>query len=138
MVIDCKILPDTVNIFIPKIANINNTTKMNKYIKYISSYYNINYDNIEFLNTPGYCSIEYKDINYSIVEDRYISVGSGATSIYSVPVYNFASAISDATSGIVTSITITNPGFGYNQANPPKVLIESEKTLPNWSEPEME
>ena len=46
--------------------NINNTTKMNKYIKYISSYYNINYDNIEFLNTPGYCSIEYKDINYSI------------------------------------------------------------------------
>jgi len=69
-----------------------------------------------------------KDINYSIVEDRYISVGSGATSIYSVPVYNFASAISDATSGIVTSIIITNPGFGYNQANPPKVLIESEKT----------
>jgi len=69
-----------------------------------------------------------KDINYSIVEDRYISVGLGATSIYSVPAYNFASAISNTTSGIVTSIIITNPGFGYDQANPPKVLVESEKT----------
>ena len=68
------------------------------------------------------------DINYSIVEDRYISVGLGATSIYSVPAYNFASAISNTTSGIVTSIIITNPGFGYDQANPPKVLVESEKT----------
>ena len=69
-----------------------------------------------------------KDINYSIVEDRYISVGLGATSIYSIPSYNFASATSNATSGTVTSITITNPGFGYNQSDPPKVLIQSEKT----------
>ena len=83
-----------------------------------------------------------KDINYSIAEDRYISVGSNptiydnfpqswsitGTSFYSIPSYNFASATSNATSGTITSITITNPGFGYKQSDPPKVLIQSEKT----------
>ena len=83
-----------------------------------------------------------KDINYSIAEDRYISVGSNPTiydnfpqsssitghSFYSIPGYNFASATSNATSGTITSITITNPGFGYKQSDPPKVLIQSEKT----------
>jgi hypothetical protein len=69
-----------------------------------------------------------KDINYSSINNKYISVGFGATSIYSDPVYNLSSAVSSTTSGIITSIVITNPGFGYNQNNPPEVLIETEKT----------
>jgi photosystem II stability/assembly factor-like uncharacterized protein len=70
-----------------------------------------------------------KDILYTPNYDRYILVGSGATSIYSTPVYNLAKAISNVNSGIVTSITITNPGFGYNQKNPPKVSIEPDTAL---------
>ena len=69
-----------------------------------------------------------KDIKYFSIIDRYISVGSGATSIYSDSTYNFASAIANITSGIVTSITITNGGFGYDQNIPPLVLFESEPT----------
>jgi hypothetical protein len=67
-------------------------------------------------------------IDYSSSLDRYISVGIGATMIYCDPVYNFATATSNTTSGIITSITITNPGFGYNSNNIPKILIEPEKT----------
>jgi photosystem II stability/assembly factor-like uncharacterized protein len=70
-----------------------------------------------------------KDILYTPNYDRYILVGSEATSIYSTPVYNLAKAISNVNSGIVTSITITNPGFGYNQKNPPKVSIEPDTAL---------
>jgi|694.fasta_scaffold00920_17 hypothetical protein len=42
------------------------------------------------------------------------SVGIGSTAL----------AISSITSGIVTSFTITNPGFGYTSSKPPQVLIE--------------
>jgi hypothetical protein len=58
---------------------------------------------------------------------NYVLVGNGANSIYSIPSYNPATAISSISSGIVTSITITNSGFGYDQKNPPNVLIETEK-----------
>ena len=36
-----------------------------------------------------------------------------------------ATAIASVSSGIVTSITVINPGFGYTFTNPPQVLIES-------------
>lgn len=40
-----------------------------------------------------------------------------------------ATASSSITSGIVTSLTITNPGSGYTSKNPPQVLIEYPKLI---------
>ena len=52
-------------------------------------------------------------------------VGSGSTIVVSDQVFNRATGETSQTNGIVTSITITNGGFGYSQDNPPSVLIES-------------
>ena len=60
-------------------------------------------------------------------EGRYVIVGSAATIMYSEPVYNRATATSSTTNGIVTSVTITNSGFGYSQTNIPPVIFESPK-----------
>lgn len=60
-------------------------------------------------------------------EGRYVVVGSAATIMYSEPIYNRATAISSASNGLVTSITITNGGFGYSQSNIPPVIFESPK-----------
>ena len=57
---------------------------------------------------------------------RYVAIGSGATAIYAEPVYNRAEAISSVTSGVVTSIQITNGGFGYDLNNLPPVIIEPD------------
>lgn len=40
-----------------------------------------------------------------------------------------ATAIASITSGIITSITISNPGVGYTATNPPLVLIESPSVI---------
>ena len=58
-------------------------------------------------------------------DGRYVVVGSGSTIIVADQVFNRATATTSQTAGIVTSITITNGGFGYSQENPPAVLIES-------------
>ena len=60
---------------------------------------------------------------------RTVLVGNASTAIYSDPVYNFATINSNVSSGIITSTTVINPGFGYNQNNPPIVLIEPEPTV---------
>lgn len=60
-------------------------------------------------------------------EGRYVAVGSASTIMYSEPVYNRATATSSTTNGIVTSVTITNGGFGYLQSNTPPVIFESAK-----------
>lgn len=60
------------------------------------------------------------------LEGRYISVGSAGTAIYAEPVYNRATAVGNVTSGVVTSVTILNGGFGYSQSNPPSVLVEQD------------
>lgn len=60
-------------------------------------------------------------------EGKYILVGSGATVIYSEPVYNWASATSSTTNGVVTTVSITNGGFGYSQNNVPPIIFESIK-----------
>jgi len=59
-------------------------------------------------------------------DGRYVAIGSGATAIYSEPVYNRATAISNITSGVVTSIQIVNSGFGYDSNTPPPVIIEPD------------
>lgn len=60
-------------------------------------------------------------------EGRYVIVGSAATIMYSEPVYNRATATSSTSNGIVSSVTITNGGFGYSQTNIPPVIFESPK-----------
>jgi len=60
-------------------------------------------------------------------DGRYVAIGAGATAIYSEPVYNRATAISSTTNGVVTSIQVTNPGFGYDINNPPPVLVEVDR-----------
>jgi hypothetical protein len=60
------------------------------------------------------------------VDGTYVIVGQGGTSVYAEPILNRATGIADVSGGIVTSITITNGGFGYSQLNPPEVIIESD------------
>ena len=57
-------------------------------------------------------------------DGRYIAVGSGATAIYAEPVYNRATATSTTNNGVVTSIEIDNPGFGYQTDNVPAAIVE--------------
>jgi len=57
-------------------------------------------------------------------DGRYIAIGVGATAIHSEPVYNRATAVSNVVNGIVNSIQVVNPGFGYNPNNPPPVIVE--------------
>jgi hypothetical protein len=59
-------------------------------------------------------------------DGRYVTVGFGGTSIYAEPIYNRATAVASVSSGIVTSIDITNGGFGYTPSNLPQVIIESD------------
>ncbi len=60
------------------------------------------------------------------LEGRYISVGSAGTAIYSDPIFNRATAIGYVSSGILTSVEVTNGGFGYQQDNEPPVLVEPD------------
>ena len=57
---------------------------------------------------------------------RIISVGSGTTQFYADPVTNRATATASVTNGIVTSVTITDGGFGYEYGSSPSVIIESD------------
>jgi hypothetical protein len=61
------------------------------------------------------------------LEGKVIGVGVG-TVIYSEPTFNRSTSVASVTSGLVTSIQITNGGFGYSQLNPPSVLIEHDYT----------
>lgn len=45
-----------------------------------------------------------------------------------------ASLVSNITSGIVTSIIVTSPGFGYTSTNPPLILLESPKLTKEYIE----
>jgi hypothetical protein len=66
------------------------------------------------------------DPNEYILEGRFVVVGFGGTIMYSDPIYNRATAISSVNSGSISSISITNPGFGYDQQSPPPVILESD------------
>ena len=60
---------------------------------------------------------------------KFRSVSERSYRIYTSPfATNYtdpAKAVANISAGIVTSITLTNPGVGYSQLNPPAVLIES-------------
>ena len=61
-------------------------------------------------------------------EGRYILIGDFGTISYAEPIYNRATAISSVLAGSISSISITNPGFGYSQSTPPAVIIQSDTT----------
>ena len=59
---------------------------------------------------------------------RVIAVGSGTTNFYADPVINRATATASVTSGVITSINITDGGFGYRVGSSPPVIVESDAT----------
>ena len=64
----------------------------------------------------------------NFASNRVIIVGSGTTTFYADPVVNRATATASATAGVITSVTITNGGFGYRVGSSPPVIVESDKT----------
>ena len=62
------------------------------------------------------------------IEGRTIAVGSATTAFYADPVLNRATATSSVSNGIVTSVTITNGGFGYEVGSSPPIVIETDST----------
>jgi len=108
---------------------------------------NIEYfENVYFANTSAgkfYYSLDlvnwvYRDLSqfdefsdYIFVNDydpngKFIVVGAAGTIISSVPVYHRAEAVGTVTNGEVTSIQVTDGGFGYVDSDVPNVLIESD------------
>ena len=63
-------------------------------------------------STIASITINNGGVGYSTAPD--VSVGIGSTT---------ATATSTITNGVVTGVTIINPGAGYTQTNPPLVLI---------------
>jgi hypothetical protein len=59
-------------------------------------------------------------------EGRYLLVGTSGTTMYAEPIYNRATATSTVLNGVVSSVNIVNPGFGYSQSTPPPVIIEGD------------
>lgn len=64
--------------------------------------------------------------DYIFINDVSIGVGNSGTLMYATPIFNRATGIASVSSGIVTSITVTNAGFGYSSSNPPSIIISSE------------
>ena len=59
---------------------------------------------------------------------RVIVVGSATTAFYADPVVNRATATASVTAGVVTSVVITDGGFGYDVGSSPPVIVETDKT----------
>jgi len=59
---------------------------------------------------------------------RIIAVGSGTTQFYADPIINRATATASVTAGVITSVTITDGGFGYDVGSSPPVIVETDKT----------
>lgn len=92
-----------------------------------NSLYQLN--DLRFIPTPP--PVEQRDPNVPIIADegRFIAVGTAGTAIYAEPIFNRATGISSVTNGSVSSVTITNPGFGYQYNITPPVIIESDTIL---------
>ena len=60
------------------------------------------------------------------MDGTYVTVGLGGTVLYAQPILNRATGICSISGGIVTSITVTNGGFGYSPSNIPQVIIKSD------------
>ena len=58
---------------------------------------------------------------------RVIAVGSATTTFYADPVI-IVTATASVTVGVITSVTITDGGFGYDVGSSPPVIVESDRT----------
>ena len=67
----------------------------------------------------------FHDVGFS-TDGAFIAAGAGATAIYATPITHRATAESSVLNGIVTSITVTDGGFGYSQSNVPSVMVQSD------------
>ena len=59
---------------------------------------------------------------------RIIAVGSATTQFYADPAINRATASASVTSGVITSVTVTDGGFGYDVGSSPPVIVQSDRT----------
>tara|TARA_B100000287_G_scaffold416259_1_gene450722 strand:- start:20439 stop:31691 length:11253 start_codon:yes stop_codon:yes gene_type:complete len=62
------------------------------------------------------------------LEGRFILVGGGATAFYAEPIFNRATATASVTAGVVTSVSITDGGFGYEINSSPPVIVQGDTT----------
>ena len=78
---------------------------------------------MKFIPVPP--PVEQRNPNIPVIADegRFVAVGAAGTAIYAEPIYNRATGVSSVTNGSVSSVTITNPGFGYEQNSAPPVKI---------------
>ena len=77
-------------------------------------------------------SNEIRDITNTTFGDfnstRIIAVGSATTQFYADPAINRATATASVTAGVITSVTVTDGGFGYDVGSSPPVLVQTDKT----------
>ena len=59
---------------------------------------------------------------------RVLAVGSGTTAFYADPIINRATATASVTAGVITSVNITDGGFGYDVGSSPPVMVAPDKT----------
>lgn len=98
----------------------------------IDSNYNIYYS----INLSNWIPKENPQLNnfkdFTFVETlgpngRYVFVGSSGTSMYTEPMYHKAEGYALTNSGVVTSVVITDGGFGYELMDKPPVIIEQDE-----------
>ena len=91
-------------------------------------YHSFNLSNWELRTIPTASQItEIKTIG---INNYYYqgAVGTSGTILYATPVTNKAQFQSNIINGSISSINVTNGGFGYSSENPPIILIESPKS----------
>ena len=75
---------------------------------------------------------EIRDITNTTFGDfnstRIIAVGSATTQFYADPAINRATATASVTAGVITSVTVTDGGFGYDVGSSPPVIVQTDKT----------
>jgi len=91
------------------------------------------YFSFDLINWSQRSTLQANQLNDLVFEEsigdygRYVAVGVNSTAIYSNPIINRATATSTVSgSSSITSIQITNDGFGYNfNSNPPVIAKTS-------------
>lgn len=68
------------------------------------------------------------ETGFGIEQKRVIAVGSGTTVLYADPVVNRATGIASVTAGVITSVSITNGGFGYKIGSNPPAIVDIDST----------
>jgi len=115
-------------------SNISDNLKNIKY--YENVYYTLNdsgklyfsFDLANWTNRSTNQSNKINDIIYNSSLTLTSAVGSSGTAIYATPIYNKATATASVVNGQVSSVNMTNSGFGYPLDYNLPVLFESDTT----------